>query len=302
MSRVFLRLVLLGVIGSAAVPARVLAQPAPTSAVDKKKAAKQYTEAGLTAAKLADYDTAIGFYEKAYSLMPHPTLLFNIAEAQRLAGRIDVALSLYQRYLSDAPNGPLARDARDQIAEIEASKAAEARKAEDERLAAERRRADERKAAEARKAEDARLAEQARKADEARLARERAAAVAASPPDTGSTEAAAKRWHDLRIAGIATAAGGGVALAIGAGFGLHARTLSNELSKPHATYTTSKVDAGHRANTIAIVGMAGGTALVAAGAALYGWGYAHGRSTERVSLAPIASDRLAGMAVTGTWP
>ena len=145
MNRVWLRLVLLGVIGSAAVPARVLAQPAPTPAVDKKKAAKQYTEAGLSAAKLGDYDTAIGLYEKAYSLVPHPTLLFNIAEAQRLAGRIDVALTLYRRYLSDAPNGPLVRDARDQIAEIEASKAAEARKAEEARQAAERQREEERK-------------------------------------------------------------------------------------------------------------------------------------------------------------
>jgi hypothetical protein len=40
---------------------------------------------------------------------------------------------------------------------------------------------------------------------------------------------------------------------------------------------------------------------VAAGAALYWWGYTHGRSTERVSLAPIVSDRLAGMVVTATW-
>jgi hypothetical protein len=66
-------------------------------------------------------------------------------------------------------------------------------------------------------------------------------------------------------------------------------------------FDPSKVDAGNRANTIAIVGMAGGTALVAAGAALYWWGYTQGRSTERVSLAPIVSDRLAGLVVAGTW-
>jgi hypothetical protein len=88
---------------------------------------------------------------------------------------------------------------------------------------------------------------------------------------------------------------------IGVGFGLHARTLSSDLSKPHAMYDPSKIDAGHRANTIAIAGMAGGTALAAAGAALYWWGYTHGQSTERVSLAPILSDGLAGWVVTGTW-
>jgi len=50
-----------------------------------------------------------------------------------------------------------------------------------------------------------------------------------------------------------------------------------------------------------IIGMAGGTALVAAGAALYWWGYTQSRLTERVSLAPIVSDQLAGLVVAGTW-
>ena len=39
----------------------------------------------------------------------------------------------------------------------------------------------------------------------------------------------------------------------------------------------------------------------AAGAALYWWGYTQGRSAERVSIAPVVSDRLAGLVVTGTW-
>lgn len=137
MSRVFLRLVLLGVIGSAVAPMRASAQPASAPTVDKKLAAKKYTEAGLTAAKLGDYDTAIGLYQKAYSLVPHPTLIFDMAEAHFLLGKIDQALTLYKRYLSDAPNGPLAQDAHDRIAGIDARKAEETRKAEDEHKAAE---------------------------------------------------------------------------------------------------------------------------------------------------------------------
>ena len=310
MNRVLLRLVLLGVVGSAVAPVRVSAQPAPTPTVNKKQAARKYTEAGLTAAQLGDYDAAIALYEKAYALVPHPTLAFDMAEAHLLAGRIDQALTLYKRYLSDAPKGPLAQDARDRIAEIEAGKAAE-RKAEEERKAAERKAEDERKAAEARKAEEARRVEEARKAAEAaRVARERPAAEASSPSgapgatppqDTGSPEVASPPGRSQRIAGIAIGAGGVVGVAIGIGFGIHARTLSNDLSKPRAMYDPSKIDAGHRANTIAIVGMAGGAALAAAGAALYWWGYTHGQSTERVSLAPIMSDQLAGLAVAGTW-
>jgi tetratricopeptide (TPR) repeat protein len=311
MNHVFLRLVLLGVVGSAVAPVRVSAQPASAPTVDKKQAARKYTEAGLTAAKLGDYDTAIKLYEKAYALVPHPTLAFDMAEAHLLAGRIDQALTLYKRYLSDAPNGPLAQDARDRIAEIEASKAEEARKAEEDRKAAERKAADERKAAEARKAEEARRVEEARKAAEAaRVARERPAAAAGSrsgapgatpPRDTGSPEIASPPGRSQRIAGIAIGAGGVIGVAIGIGFGLHARSLSSDLSKPRAMYDPSKIDAGHRANTIAIVGMAGGTALAAAGAALYWWGNTHGRSTEQVSLAPILSDQLAGLVVAGTW-
>ncbi|HEX8111533.1 MAG TPA: hypothetical protein VF516_27570, partial [Kofleriaceae bacterium] len=143
-----------------------------------------------------------------------------------------------------------------------------------------------------------------------RLARERAAAAASSPSgtpgatppqDTSSPEAAAPPGRNLRIAGMATGAGGVVGVAIGIAFGLHARTLSNELSNTGVMYDPSKVDAGQRANTIAIAGMAGGTALVATGAALYWWGYMQGRSTERVSLAPILSERLTGLAIAGTW-
>ena len=318
MSRVLLRLVLFGVMGSAVAPVPALAQPAP--AVDKKQVARQYTEAGLAAAKLGDYDTAIGFYSKAYQLVPHPTLIFDIAEAHRLAGRVDQAMTLYRRYLTDAPNGPLAQDARDRIAEVEAKKAEEAkeeakkvedarraeddrkaaeRKAEDDRRAAERKAEDDRRAAEARRTEDARRAAEARKAEQAR----QATATAPGQPgqDRGSPEVAAPPGRNLRIAGLATGAAGFAGVVVGIGFGLHARSLADELSRPMAVYDPSKVDAGHRANAIAIVGMAGGTALVAAGAALYWWGYTQGQSTERISLAPLMSDRAAGLVVAGTW-
>jgi hypothetical protein len=108
--------------------------------------------------------------------------------------------------------------------------------------------------------------------------------------------------HPQRIAGLATGAGGVAALAIGIGFGLHARSLSGDLSRDGAVYDPAKVRAGERANTIAIVGMAGGSALVAAGAALYWWGYTQSRSAERVSLAPMLSQHTAGLALSGALP
>jgi hypothetical protein len=78
--------------------------------------------------------------------------------------------------------------------------------------------------------------------------------------------------------------------------------LSSELSKPGATYDPSKVSSGQHANTIAIVGLAGGGALVAAGAALYWWGYTHDRPAEKLSLAPMVSGDIAGLSLSGALP
>jgi len=105
-----------------------------------------------------------------------------------------------------------------------------------------------------------------------------------------------------RIAGLATGAGGVAALAIGIGFGLHARSVSDDLSRDGAVYYPAQVRAGERANTIAIVGLAGGSALIAAGAALYWWGSTQRRSAERVALAPMLSQQTAGLVLSGVLP
>ncbi len=291
--RALLRLVLLGSIVTAVAPVRGRAQPAPAVDPAKAKVAKQYVDAGLAAQNSGDYDTAIVFYSKAYQLVPHPVLLFNMAQAHRLAGRMDKALALYAKYLEEDPNGSQAQTARDIVAE-EARKVDEARKAEAAR-----------KADEARKADDARKAEAARKADEARRAQEIEASRAAEQKRAADAAEAREQaeqvpGRNLRLSGMTAGAVGVVALGLGVGFGIHARSLSNELSKPGAPYDPAKVNAGNRANTVAITGLVGGTVLVAAGATLYWLGYSQGAHQERVTVAPVLSDRLAGFVVSGT--
>src|SRR5882672_10008208 len=147
MIRVSLSVMLIGTIAVAGARQRAYAQPASdkpvadkpataTPVTDRRKVARQYVEAGRAAQDSHDYDTAITFYQKAFQLVPHPTLIFDIAQCHRLAGRLDLALSLYRRYLTEASSGPEAQTAREFIAEIEAAKAAEARKADDVRRAA----------------------------------------------------------------------------------------------------------------------------------------------------------------------
>jgi tetratricopeptide (TPR) repeat protein len=142
------RCCLLAIAPIAMVSVAARAEPAAPSK-SKAKAAKAYVDAGLVAQKAGDYDTAITLYTKAYELVPHPVLLFNMAQAHRLAGRVEQALKLYRKYLEEDPKGSEANTARELIAEIEALKADTAREAEAAR------------AAEARTTEVARAAEQA---------------------------------------------------------------------------------------------------------------------------------------------
>jgi hypothetical protein len=232
-------------------------------------------------------------YHKAYQLVPYAALIFDIAEAQRLAGRIDPALSDYKRYLSEAPSGAQSKDAHDRIAELEARKLEESRKAEDDRKAAARKAEDDRKAAAAKQAEDDR-------ARAAAAASWPSSAPSAAAQDTGAPEIAAPAGRNLRIAGIATGAAGVVGVGIGIGFAVHSSTL-NRRAMAETTFDKRTDDAGHTANAIGYVGTIGGTAMVVAGAVLYWSGYAQGRSAERVTVAPVVTDRLAGVAIAGAW-
>jgi tetratricopeptide (TPR) repeat protein len=53
-----------------------------------------------------DYQAAVAAFKEAYVLAPSPGLLFNIAQAYRLAGNCDEAAWMYRRFLDTNPNGP----------------------------------------------------------------------------------------------------------------------------------------------------------------------------------------------------
>jgi tetratricopeptide (TPR) repeat protein len=200
-----------------AVPAAVAqlpaahAQPAPDAA--KRKAAKAYVDAGLAAQNARDYETAVTFYAKAYELAPHPLLLFNIAQAYRLAAREDRAIEFYRRFLATKPTGREAQDARDLLAELEKRQAEEERKAETARKAAEAREADQ--ARKAREAEEARKAASGREEDATRKAdRQQEREPAPEPLEPLLREERSPWYHDtlghtLVITGLITLGLGG---------------------------------------------------------------------------------------------
>jgi hypothetical protein len=74
----------------------LIAAPARADSVAEAKA--HWTK-GLGAYALGDYPQAAAEYEKAFALHTDPALLYNAAQAHRLAGNKQRALLLYQNYL-----------------------------------------------------------------------------------------------------------------------------------------------------------------------------------------------------------
>lgn len=100
-----------------------VAQPeAGSSAPDNastRAAARKLVDEGIAAQNAGDYDRAVALYLRAFSLDPHPLLLFNVGQAHRLAGCPRRAVPFYERYLTLEPTGAQAGPARAALAEIE---------------------------------------------------------------------------------------------------------------------------------------------------------------------------------------
>ncbi|HEY5926557.1 MAG TPA: hypothetical protein VIV11_32945 [Kofleriaceae bacterium] len=67
--------------------------------------ARQLAEKGRAAHNAGDYDGAVAAFKEAYVLAPSPSLLFNIAQAYRLAGNCDESAWMYRRFLDTNPIG-----------------------------------------------------------------------------------------------------------------------------------------------------------------------------------------------------
>lgn len=250
-------------------PRPLQAEPAATPTADQRKAAKAYVDAGLAAEKQGDYEAAIQLYRKAHDLIPHPVLLFNMAQAHRLAGRRTEALELYRAYLATKPRGDLAVQAKRWVEDFEAAIAREAAEQEAKALS-------ERAAQEAARA----AAEEARK----RKAETLPPAVVAAPRPSPSTTVVARddeaavsggpaqgrdRGRGWRVAGISAAGLGIGAVATGAFFGIRAKGIADDLSKPNVRYDPERDADGKSAERTMYVLYGVGGALVVGGVLTY---------------------------------
>jgi hypothetical protein len=96
-----------------------LAAQARAADKDDKAAAREHYEKGTSFYDLGRYPEAIKEFEAAYELKKDPALLFNLAQAYRLAGNAEQALHFYKTYLRYVPRPPNKAEIDDRIAALE---------------------------------------------------------------------------------------------------------------------------------------------------------------------------------------
>ncbi len=85
----------------------------------KAAQAKELYESGLAHFNLQEYKQAIDDFSACYRVKPNPTLLYNIAQANRLSDNLERALYFYQTYLRSVPNAPNRAEVEQRIASLE---------------------------------------------------------------------------------------------------------------------------------------------------------------------------------------
>jgi hypothetical protein len=99
-----------------------LAQPKSKPAPDRfAKAAGEAFRAALAADQQNDLLTALGLYQKAFAISPHPSTAYNIADVFRRQGKLTDAIEFYEIYLALSPSTKDARDVETIIAKLAAT-------------------------------------------------------------------------------------------------------------------------------------------------------------------------------------
>jgi len=246
----------------------VTATATAAAAPDERAAAREHYSKGTKAFDLGRYDEAIHEYVIVYELMNDPALLYNLAQAHRLAGHAREALRFFRVYLSKVPDAENRDSVESKIAELQ------------------------------------RTVEQEQKAhhqlppDTAIKPTATGTTIVAKAPAAIDLRPARK----LEIAGAATAAAGLVMLGVAAAMtGLSYRTADEIHNTPYdPAVIDPKVDTFHRYQALEGVFFGLGGAALAAGVVTYAIGR-HRAHTARVSFVPVGGHAGGGIAAQGAF-
>ena len=92
---------------------------APPRAAAQEEEARREFRAGIAAARSDDWEVARSHFERAYELAPRASVLANLAAAQRQTGQLVEAKASYEEWLRDPPSGPLRRQVRAELRELQ---------------------------------------------------------------------------------------------------------------------------------------------------------------------------------------
>ena len=248
--------------------ARAQEKASPTEA--RRREASEHVQRGDAFKESGDHAAAAREYQKAYALVPHPVLIFNLAQVYRLAGERERAIEHYERYLAADPNGRASRQARQFADQLRGE-------LERERTGAGGRGADS-------------PPEQA-------------------PAGTTTVTRSAERpspGRGLRLTGMVSAGVGLVAIGVGVKFGLDARGISDDI-EAHTDgewpeeLLARQADGERAERNMFILTGAGATALVAGGV-LYYFGRKARREGEdpAVAVTPVTGGGL-GVVFSGEF-
>ncbi len=281
----------------AAAPGSVEAQPAPGAPAlsdADKQAAKRLVDDGLAAMDAKDYDRAIDLYKKAFALVPHPILLFNIAQSHRLAGRPDRALPFYERYLQREPNGSESAAARAWLAELRAAGVTP--------------RSDDPRPAETGEPTETGAPPAVSQDVPPPVGAPPAVMPALQPAGPVRTDTVGRPGRTLRLSGIVIGGVGLASVAAGGYFGLKMRGIRSdaeddvEVGATQEELEDSYLEDGNNAARMANIGFAVGGALIVGGAVTYWLGYRKDRAAETSAWAPVVGPGFTGIAFSGSLP
>ena len=241
---------------------------------DARAAARDHYLKGTKAFDLGRYEVAIREYVAAYELIDDAALLYNLAQAHRLAGHPRDALRFFRVYLAKTPNAENREDVEAKVAELQKT-------------------VDQEQKAQHELPPDAAL--------------KPAPVVSAPTPATAPTTAAATDFdrrpsRTLKITGLATGGAGLALLAVAAGMtALSYQTAHDIANTPYdKSVIDGKVDRLHTYEALEAVFFAAGGAAVTAGVVLYFIGR-HREHSSRLALLPVAVRAGGGLSASGVW-
>jgi hypothetical protein len=250
--------------------------------------AKALVDAGVTAQRDGQFDLAIGNYQRAYDITHHPVLVYNMAQAHRLASvalagknaeeaakHRDLAREMYRRYLAEKPDPELEITAEGWLGKLDKQWAIENPREEAARQQREE-------------------AERQSKisAERTQLQREESR-VREAVRDEKLGKA-----RTVKIVGLSAMGAGLAATGVGVFFGLRARSIANDLES-RDVYDPAKFEDGDRAERYMSIAYITGGVLLLGGTITYWQGRGIESSAPQVTVS--ASGTGAAVLVNGQF-